>query len=276
MPNMRHGEALPAVVPAYFRPSARTILRENASVVTSHGSRRNRQECWDSDIDADGLPTMLIPGFLTGDWSMSTMARTLKHWNFAPARSGIRLNVDCTFSLLDGLEHRLDVLTSRYGRPVSLVGWSRGGFLGKMLAIRNPDMVSGLVTLVSPNANPLAISSVAAKQIDLLTKMHAFGMTGVMSQSCITGECAERVLDEMQRPFPDTVPYLGIWTRADGVVDWRACLDPDAKLLEVDSTHLGIGNEPRILSIVAQQLIAMDQTGTTAPIVESVIPTQRS
>jgi len=213
---------------------------------------------------------MLIPGFLTGDWSMTTMAKILKQWNFAPARSGITLNVDCTNTLLDRLEARLAHVANRHGRGVSLVGWSRGGTLGKLLAMRRPDLVSGLITLASPNVNPLAINSVVAKQISLLVKVNSIGIPRVLSSSCIHGECADSVASALDQPYPEQVPYVSIYTEQDGVVDWKACLDPDARLVSVRSTHLGIGNDPRILRLVGNELASFSSPNSVR------LPKQRS
>ena len=216
-----------------------------------------------------GLPVMLIPGFLSADWSMATMAKFLKAWNFAPARSGIRLNVDCTAVVLDRLESRLTVVAQRSGRSVAIVGWSRGGTLGKLLAIRRPDLVAGLVTLASPNNDPLAVSKSVIRQVNLLVKMNKAGLRNVLSADCVYGECADEISEALASPFPTSVAYTSIYTRLDGIVDWRACLDPAARLIEVNSTHLGIGTDPSVLRLVGKQLAEINVPATTIPVARS-------
>ena len=41
---------------------------------------------------------------------------------------------------------------------------------------------------------------------------------------------------------------------SDGVVDWRACLDPAAEKLEVDATHMGMGADPAVIDMVVERL----------------------
>jgi hypothetical protein len=34
--------------------------------------------------------------------------------------------------------------------------------------------------------------------------------------------------------------HINMDSRSDGIVDWRACLDPQAEQIEVDSSHCGM------------------------------------
>ena len=53
------------------------------------------------------------------------------------------------------------------GRKVAVVGWSRGGTLGKIATVRRPDLVSALITLGTPNTDPLAVNATLALQLQL-------------------------------------------------------------------------------------------------------------
>lgn len=203
------------------------------------------------------MPVLLIPGFLTGDWSMRSIAMAMRGWGFRPARSGIAMNVDCTQVMVERMEQRLETLAERYQQPVGILGWSRGGTLGKLAAMNRPDLVAGLVTLVSPNANPLAVSATVARQLKMLVRLSSSGLRGMMTEDCIRGECSRTVARSLERPFPSAMPYVSVFTKSDGVVDWRACLDPDARVVEVSGTHLGVGNDPRVVRLVATQLATM-------------------
>jgi hypothetical protein len=58
---------------------------------------------------------------------------------------------------------------------------------------------------------------------------------------------------------PLRVPVTAIYSKADGVVDWRACIDrrsPDVRHVEVQSTHLGLGFSPEVYGIIAESLAA--------------------
>lgn len=239
-----------------FKVSARTIAKENFSVVTSRGSRKSRKALLKSGPDGNRLPTILIPGFLTGDWSMSLMASALKTWNFVPHRSGISLNVACTNDLVDRISRRVRQISDRHDRRVALVGWSRGGTLAKLVAMNMPSDIAGIVTLASPNANPLAVNTVVLKQLRVLNRLNTLGAAGVLSTDCIHGDCANGVQAALNSEFPAQVPYVSMYTKSDGVVDWRACLDPDARVVEVQGTHLGVGNDLRVVRDMAEELVA--------------------
>lgn len=244
----------PKVTPS-FKTSARSIAKENLSIITARGSRKSRQALLEDGPKGDGMPVLLIPGFLTGDWSMSLMASALKTWGFAPSRSGIAMNVACTNELVDHLIDRIHRISGRRGAPVAIVGWSRGGTLAKLVAMRVPQEVSGVVTLVSPNANPLAVSNVVVRQLRILNRLNSLGARGIMGEDCIQGDCAKSVEAQLDGDFPVTVPYVSMYTKEDGVVDWRACLDTDARTVEVRGTHLGVGNDLRVVRQIAEELV---------------------
>src|SRR4051794_23446588 len=60
--------------------------------------------------DGNGLPVLLIPGFMAGDPSLATMRRWLRARGYWTCASQIRLNADCTVEAVDRLEQRLVAL----------------------------------------------------------------------------------------------------------------------------------------------------------------------
>lgn len=56
---------------------------------------------------------------------------------------------------------------------------------------------------------------------------------------------------------PLAVPATAIYTRGDGIVDWRSCRDPDgpgADNVEVIGSHCGLGHNPLAVRIVTDRL----------------------
>ena len=54
-----------------------------------------------------------------------------------------------------------------------------------------------------------------------------------------------------------TVPSTSVYSRWDGVVDWRTCLQqegPTSENVAVHASHLGMGVDPAVLWIVADRL----------------------
>jgi hypothetical protein len=58
-------------------------------------------------------------------------------------------------------------------------------------------------------------------------------------------------------PPPPSVPSTSIFTRTDGVVHWRSCLEPETahtENIEVHGSHCGLGVNPLVLYAVAERL----------------------
>src|SRR5436853_5304068 len=104
--------------------------------------------------DADGQPVMLIPGFLAGDDSLGLMTRWLRRTGHHTRKAGMRANVDCSQAAVERLLERVEVLAECHEQRVALVGQSRGGTLARVMAVRRPDLVSGVVALGSPQTKP--------------------------------------------------------------------------------------------------------------------------
>ena len=47
---------------------------------------------------------------------------------------------------------------------------------------------------------------------------------------------------------------MAVYSRSDGIVDWRACLDPAARQVEVDSTHCGMSVHGEVFDVVSRAL----------------------
>jgi pimeloyl-ACP methyl ester carboxylesterase len=205
----------------------------------------------------DYVPVLLIPGFLSGDWSMIPLARRLRRAGHPTLTSGIVVNTGCTEALLGGLEPRLEQAVEATGRPVAVVGQSRGGTLGRMLASRRPDLVAGLITLGSPLLHQLATTRMVVRQVDALARLNVRGWPWLLSADCLAGGCAERSSALLAAPWPEGLPFTSIYSRGDGVVDWRACLDPAAEQIEVRSTHNGMGASTTVQRYVLSRLAAL-------------------
>src|SRR3954470_16070893 len=95
--------------------------------------------------DAGCQPVLLIPGFLAGDDSLGVMTQWLRRTGHHTKSAGIRWNVDCSSASAERLAERLECLAQTTGQKVAIVGQSRGGNMAKVLAVRHPELVSGVV-----------------------------------------------------------------------------------------------------------------------------------
>jgi pimeloyl-ACP methyl ester carboxylesterase len=204
------------------------------------------------EVLAEARPVVLVPGFLAGDATLSALARELRARGHRTYRSGIRANVDCTARALTQLEARLEAVAERRGRRVTVVGHSLGGLLARGLVVRRPDLVAGIVTLGSPMLAPGAHHVALRRSLSTLVRLSHVGVPGLMARECVAGDCARTSFDESRLPLPDDVSFTAVYSRRDGIVDWRACIDPLARAVEVRSSHLGMVVDPHAIRAVCE------------------------
>lgn len=255
----------------FGRPRVGAVLREG-SVVTeagryalrSHADRRTRRSTayagHSTTRAAD--PVLLVPGFMAGDTTLAFMARALRQAGFRTYRSHMHANVGCTREAAAHLELRLESVAARRGARVRVVGHSLGGMLARGLAVRRPDLISGIVTLGSPVLAPGAHHVGLTAGVDLLVRLSRAGLPGLMSEECVAGSCARQSFDESREPMPAGIGFTAIYSRRDGIVDWRACIDPEAQAVEVTASHVGMAVDPRVIDHVVATLRTASTSST--------------
>ena len=215
-----------------------------------------RSGVWRGDGVADGKeqPVMLISGLLAGDHSLNLMARWLKRTGHRPCRAGIAANVDCSQRAAERLERRLECLAEDSGQKVAIVGQSRGGSFARVLAVRRPDLVSGIVCLGSPLKHQLAIHPLVRASVLGMGVLGTAGIDGLMRHSCLWGDCCTTYWDDFRTGFPQGLGYVSIYSRTDGIVKWRACLDPAAEHVEIRASHIGMAVNAEAYRAIAASL----------------------
>jgi triacylglycerol lipase len=197
---------------------------------------------------------LLIPGFLTGDGSLALMGSWLKRSGHRTCRAGMRLNVDCSEAAVGRLEQCLERFCDEQGEHAYIVGQSRGGTFARVLAVRRPDLVRGIVTLGSPHLAPLDVHPLVWLHGAALATLGTLGVPGVAKHSCVAGSCCRQFAADLSGDFPGRTRFVAVYSRSDGIVDWRACLDPAALHVEVDSTHCGMSVHGEVFEVVAHAL----------------------
>jgi hypothetical protein len=136
---------------------------------------------------------------------------------------------------------RLDQLTTRFGQPVSLIGWSLGGICARQLATRTRHAGRQVITLSS--------------QIRLARK-------GQSQANRLVGDNSHWHIETWELPLehgdgPLRVPTTPIYSPLDGIVAWRTCLNepaPQAENIAVSASHLGFGHHPAVIWAIADRL----------------------
>jgi pimeloyl-ACP methyl ester carboxylesterase len=192
----------------------------------------------------DGRGVLVLPGMHVADWTTAPLRRLLVALGH-DAR-GWRLGVhgaDVAKTLPRALA-RLEQLAGEKGAAVALVGWSLGGVVARELARLRPDLVLGVVTLGAP-----VTGGAKATAVSYPYRLRGWDLDAI--ESAIGAANA----------VPIQVPVTAIWSRRDGIVAWRACVEsvtPGATNVEVRSSHWGLGFDPDALAAIARALAARD------------------
>ena len=250
--------------PGYQGPSGlRAIARESSAVVEAARfvrraarDRRGRRGTPYASMNPVrvGDPVVLVPGFMAGDSSLLLMSRHLRTLGYRTYRSTMHANVGCTQKASYALERRIEAITIKRERKVTIVGHSLGGLLARGIAARRPDLVDGIITMGSPLLAPGAIHSVLAFDLSVVIALRRAGLGGMMGDECTSGDCARLSWEESRRELDASVAFTSVFSRRDGVVDWRGCLDPGAQTIEVRTSHLGMAVDPVVFDVVTDVL----------------------
>jgi pimeloyl-ACP methyl ester carboxylesterase len=205
----------------------------------------------------DGGPVVLVPGFMTADVYMAEMYFWLRRIGYDPFLSGVGLNAGCIHESTQRLENTVDEIYRKTGRPVRIVGHSLGGILARRVALRRPDIVSQLISLGSPiqslEAHPLLMATAALFQGRV--EHPAPGEDTPGGPDIYFGDRCECETDHCVLAPASSVRRAALYSRSDGVIRWRNCLEPDTPAnYDVGGTHIGLAFNARGYRVIANLL----------------------
>jgi pimeloyl-ACP methyl ester carboxylesterase len=218
---------------ALLLAEARGIFEFNASLLLSPLLMRAPR--------GDGHPVLALPGFLASDLSMMPLRRYLAELGYDAHAWRMGRNMGGVSRIRAALLDRLKQIHGESGRKVSVVGWSLGGVYARDLALQAPEMVRNVVTLASPFANDIRATNA--------TRLY----------EALSGETVG-TNPELERAIAGDlpVPVSSIYSKSDGIVNWRTCLlrpSDTAENIEVYfASHVGIGVNPAALWALADRL----------------------
>jgi triacylglycerol lipase len=246
------GQAVPATgrLSILPRPCLPPILGEIRTVLTA-ASTFSTPPGSAVPGSGEGKPVLLIPGLHAGDYSLHRVRDYLRDCDHEVWSSGIVCNVRCSEATVSRLVTRLAEIADRTGRQVTLVGHSRGGLFARVLSRRRPDLVSGAVTLGSPVRDQLAVHPAVWAHLMAIGFLGNLGVPRLLRYGCALSDCCADFRRDLAAPVDPKVSYLSVYSRRDGIVDWRACLDPIRRNLEVSATHFGMILDRTALSEIA-------------------------
>ena len=226
-----------------------------------------------SDLDGSNcLPVILLPGFASDErylWPLQLFLKSkgiyAEGWGLGLNLAGSNLqhelndiskgwNVEPyegytpeTYKGEGGVPYLCDLATDRIrkrseqlGSPVTLVGWSLGGYIAREVARDLPEQVAHVVTMGSPVVGGPKYTRAAA-----FFKKKGYNLDWIESES------AKRDSKPIHQPITSVV------SKADGIVDWRAAIDnvsPNVEHHYVKAQHLGMGFSKEVWQIALDSI----------------------
>jgi pimeloyl-ACP methyl ester carboxylesterase len=203
----------------------------------------------------DGSAVVIIPGFLGTDLYLMELHGWLERIGYRPYFSGIGINAECPNLLVQRhLNRTIEKALTDTERKIHLIGHSLGGVMARVVAGQRPDDVASVITLAAPfrgTATSRTILHAAEAIRQRILKEHGRGVL----PDCYTGRCTCNFVDSLKRDIPHSMFETAIYTRDDGIVDWRYCMTRNPEVdFEVPGTHIGMAFNPSVYTIVADRL----------------------
>lgn len=196
-----------------------------------------------------GQPVLLLPGYRAGDGSTVMLKLYLRLLGYQVQGWKLGRNSGDVADLLPRVLKNIDALARRTHQQVRLIGWSLGGYLAREAARERPDLVHRVITLGTP--------VVGGPKYTVVARWFRRDMAAIEAEI------------ELRNQITLCTPVTAIYSRADAVVAWEACIDQNGSAVEhveVRTTHVGLGFSPEVYTIIAQRLAEKDKPYCQSPL----------
>jgi len=204
----------------------------------------------------DSSGVVLIPCFLGTDPQMTHLYHWLRRIGYRPYFSRIGVNAGCPNLLArECLTPTIDKALAATGRKVHLIGHSLGGIMARSIATNRPADVASVITLASPFRGTVA-HKIILRAAESVRKETLEQHGGRVLSDCYTARCTCEFVNSLRHKMAPSVAGTAIYTRQDGVVDWRYCRTGDDESdFEVRGTHVGLVFNSSVYTIIANRLV---------------------
>jgi triacylglycerol lipase len=203
----------------------------------------------------DGSAVVLVPGFLGTDLYLIQFRSWLRRIGYEPYYSGIGMNAECPNLLIrQHMNEAIQEACKSTRRKIHLIGHSLGGTMARAVASQMPDRIASVITLAAP-IRGLAGHGAVLRTAELVRKQILERNGKGVLPDCYTAACTCAFLESLKGKFPTSVRQTAIYTKTDGILDWRICRTGDPSVdFEVSATHIGLVFSPLVYSLVAHRL----------------------
>jgi pimeloyl-ACP methyl ester carboxylesterase len=188
-----------------------------------------------------GEPVLVCPGYGAGDATTAVLRAYLSYLGYDAHGWNLGRNDGRVPKLIPRLVQRVRALAGEAGAPVRLIGWSLGGYLAREAARERPGDVARVITLGSP-----VVGGPKYTTVGWVYRRQGYDLDAI-----------EAAVAERNR-IPLKVPVTAIYSKADGIVAWQACIDTSGAAVEhveVGTTHVGLGFAPEVYRVIARRLV---------------------
>ncbi len=203
----------------------------------------------------DGSAVVVVPAFLGTDFYLAEFRAWLRRIGYKTYKSRIGLNAECP-NLIISLHLRASIERAykATGRKVHLVGHSLGGVIARAAAAQMPHRVASVISMAGPirglAVHPSVFRIAEMVRARILERHHEGVLPG-----CYTTACTCAFFESLATTVPKYIRQTAVYTRADGIVDWRCCKTGNPSIdVEVSATHIGMAFNPIVYELVASRL----------------------
>lgn len=185
--------------------------------------------------NGEGRPVLVVPGFFAATDSADDLIAILSKANWSVELAAVGRNAGPAYDSLSAAEADLKRMATQTNKPVTIIGHSRGGQFARVLAVRYPELVRQIITVGSPlcvKYPKFAAVNVPASVLDYLWRRGLFGPVRPAEEDAVDRD--------RYAPFPAHIDFVSVFSKSDGIVDWRLSVDPAATHVEVQTSHRAI------------------------------------
>lgn len=203
----------------------------------------------------NGAAVVVVPAFLGTDLYLAEFRAWLSRIGYKAYESSIGWNAECPNLLIR--QHLKETIERAYevtGRKVHLVGHSLGGLIARAAAAQMPERVASVISMGAPLRGIMVHPSVMRVAEMVRGRILERNRQDVLP-GCYTTACTCSFLQSCVTSVPKSVLQTAIYSKADGVLDWRSSKTGDPAIdFEVSATHIGMAFNPLVYQLVADRL----------------------
>lgn len=192
----------------------------------------------------DGHGVMVIPGFMGDDPYNQSLVDFLKELGYEASGWNMGRNLGPNSFSIDALRENLEELIQVGGGKVSLIGHSLGGIYAREIARMEPSVIRQVISLGTPFGEGRDSGSNASR---LYKKLNPDDQSDL-----------ELRAQQEELATAPPVPTTSIYTKGDGVVNWRTTVQGKShhqvQNIEVLGSHCGLTVNPVVWYLLANRL----------------------